>query len=79
MPSLVRTCILGRARPLPVPSKGRDGGKVVRLSSAVWLRQEEEVMANPGLSVRPSLLGLAGPRSFRPSLADVLRAAWPAD
>ena len=79
MLALVRTGILGGARPLPVPSRGRDGGEVVRLSSTVQLRQEEEVMADPSLSVRPGLLGLAGPRLFGPSLTDILRAAWPAE
>jgi hypothetical protein len=47
------------------------------LLNAVRLRQEEEVVADLGLSVRRGLLGPAGPRSFGPSLADVLRAAWP--
>jgi hypothetical protein len=34
-------------------------------------------MGDPGLSVRPGLLGSARPQSFGPSLADVLRAAPP--
>ena len=46
----------------------------MRLSSTVWLRQEEGVVADPGLIGRPGLLGLARPRSFGPSLADALRA-----
>ena len=51
----------------------------MRLSSTVWLRQEEGVVADPGLIVRSGLLGLAGPRSFGPSLADVLWATWLVD
>jgi hypothetical protein len=43
---------------------------------AMQLKQEEGVMADPGLSVRPSLLGSARPRSFGLSLASILRAAW---
>jgi hypothetical protein len=45
----------------------------------VRLRQEEGVMADLGLSVWPSFLSSAGPRSFGLSLASVLRAAWPAN
>ena len=77
MPVFVRLGALCRARPLPVPSRGHDGGEVVRLLSAMRLRQEEGVVTDPGLSVRPRSLGLAEPRSFGPSLADMLRAAWP--
>jgi hypothetical protein len=76
---LVRVGTLGWAQPLPVPFEGRDGGEVVHLSSAVGLRQEEGVVANPGLSVWLGLLGLAGPQSFMPSLAKILRATWPAN
>jgi hypothetical protein len=36
-------------------------------------------VADPGLGVRPGSLGLARPRSFGPSLADVPWAAWPAN
>ena len=61
---LVRKGALAGARALPVLSRGRDRGKVMRLSSAVQLRQEGGVMADPGLIVRPGLLGLAKPRSF---------------
>ena len=68
----VRGGTLDCTRSLFVPSRGRDGGDVVRHSSAVRLRQEGEVVANPGLIVWPSLLGLAGPQSFGLSLADVL-------
>ena len=56
----VRVGMLGCARPLSVPSRDHDGGEVVSLSSAVWLRQEEGVMADPGLSVWPGSPGLAG-------------------
>jgi hypothetical protein len=73
---VVRVSSLGWARPLPIPSRGRDGGEVMCLSSTVQLRHEEGVMANPSLSFRPSLLGLAGPRSFGLSLTGVLRASW---
>jgi hypothetical protein len=45
---------------------GHDRVEVVRLSSAIWLRQEEGVMVDPSLSVRPSSPGLAGPQSFGP-------------
>ena len=72
---IVKAGTLGWARPLPVPSGDRDGGEVMRLSSVVRLRQEKGVVANPGLNVRPGLLGLAGPRSFGPSLVEILRAA----
>jgi hypothetical protein len=75
---LVRVGTLGQARPPSVPSRGRDGGEVMRPSSVVQLRQEEGVIADPGLSVRPGLLSSAGPRSFGPLLAGVLQAAWPA-
>ena len=51
VPVLIRVGTLGWARPLPVPSRGRDGGEVMRLSSVVWLRHEGGVMANPSLSV----------------------------
>jgi hypothetical protein len=36
-------------------------------------------MANPGPSVQPGSLGLAGPQSFGPSLADVSWVARPAN
>jgi len=36
------------------------------------------IVADPGLSVRPCFLGMAGPQSFGPSLANILWAAWPA-
>jgi hypothetical protein len=75
---LVRAGVLGRARPLPVPSRGRDGGEVVHPSSVVRLRKEEGVVVDPGLSVRPGLLGSARLQSFGPLLAGVLQAAWPA-
>ena len=75
---LIRGGMLARARPLPIPSRGRDGGEVMRLSSAVQLRWEEWVVADPDLSAWPSLLGLTRPRSFRLLLAGVLRATWPA-
>jgi hypothetical protein len=74
---LVRAGTLGWARPLPVPSRGHDGGGVMRLSSTVRLWQEKGVMADPGLSVQLGLLGLAGPQSFRPPLVEILWAAWP--
>jgi hypothetical protein len=61
----VRAGTLGWARPLPVPSRGCDGGEVMRPSSAVRLRQEEGVVADPGLSVRSGLLGLTGPLVIR--------------
>jgi hypothetical protein len=48
---LVNGGTLASARPLPVPSRGHDGGEVVRLSSAVRLRQEGGVVADPGLIV----------------------------
>jgi hypothetical protein len=76
---LVMIDMLGWARPLPIPSRGRDGGEVVRLSSVVWLRYEGGVVADPCLIVRPGLLGLTEPRSFGLSLAGVLQAAWPAN
>jgi hypothetical protein len=79
MPVPVRASTLGWTRPLPVPSRGRDGEEVVRPSSAMGLRQEEGIVADLGLSIRPGLLSLAGPRSFGPLLADMLRAAWPAN
>jgi hypothetical protein len=72
--ALARVGVLSGAQPLPVPFRGRDGGEVVRFWYAVWLRQDEEVVAGPGPSVRPGLLGSAGPRSFGPSPASVLRA-----
>jgi hypothetical protein len=71
--------MLAGARPLPVSSRGRDEGEVVRLSSAVRIRQEGGVVPDPGLIVWPGLLGLSGPQSFGFSLADVLWAAWPSD
>ena len=77
MPVLARVGVLGRAQALPVPFRGHDGGEVVRFSSAVRLRQEEEVVADPGPSVWPGLLGLAWPRSFGHSPTSVLRATWP--
>jgi hypothetical protein len=43
----------------------------VRPLSVVRLRHEKGVMIDLGLSVRPSLLGLAGPQSLEPSLADI--------
>jgi hypothetical protein len=69
--------MLASPRPLPVSSRGHDGGEVVCLSSIMRLRQEGGVVANPGLIIRPGLLGLSRPQSFGFSLADVLRAAWP--
>jgi len=75
LPSTAGQCsvpILGQAQPFPAPLKSHDGGEVMRLLSTVWVRQVEGVMADPGLSVWPSFLGLAGPRSFRPSLANAL-------
>jgi hypothetical protein len=74
---LVRAGTPGGAQPLPAPFGGRDGGEVVRPLSAAWLRHEEGVVADPGLSVRPGSLGLSRPRSFGLSLTDVLWAAWP--
>ena len=68
---------LGWARPLLVPSGGQDGGEVMCLLGAVRLRREEGIVADPGLSVWPSLPSLAGPRSFGPLLAGVLRATSP--
>ena len=79
MPALARVGVLNGARPLPVPFRGHDGGEVACLSSVGRLRQEEEVVADPSPSIRPGLLGLAGPQSFRPSLASVLQALWPAN
>ena len=67
MPALARVGVLSRALPLPIPFKGRDRGDVMRFSCAVWLRQDEEVMVDPGLSVRPGLLGSARSQSFGPS------------
>jgi hypothetical protein len=75
----VRADMVGWARPLPVPSRGRDRGEVVRALSVVRLRQEEGVVADPGLIVRPGLLSLAGPRSVGHLLADMLQATWPAN
>jgi hypothetical protein len=43
----------------------------------LWLRQEEGVMSDLGLSVRPYSLGLAGPQLLGLSLADILRTEWP--
>jgi hypothetical protein len=40
-------------------------------------KAEGGITADPGLGVRPILLGLARPRSFGPSLTDVSWAAWP--
>ena len=79
MPALARVGVLSRALPLPIPFKGRDRGDVMRFSCAVWLRQGEEVRADPVPSVWPGLLGSAGPRLFGPSPASVLRATWPAN
>jgi hypothetical protein len=62
---LVRAGMLGWARPLSIPFGGHDREEVIRFSSAVRLRQEEGVMADPDLSVRLGSLGLAGPQSFR--------------
>jgi hypothetical protein len=45
---------------------GHDRVEVVRLSSAIRLRQEEGVVVDPSLSVRPSSRGLARPRSYGP-------------
>jgi hypothetical protein len=59
---LVREGTLADTRPLPVPSRGHDRGEVVRLFGPVRLRQEGGVVADPGLIVRPGLLGLVGPR-----------------
>jgi hypothetical protein len=59
---LVREGTLAGSRPLPIPSRGRDEGEVVRLFGPVRLRQEGGVVADPGLIVWPDLLGLAGPR-----------------
>jgi hypothetical protein len=53
--------------------RGHAPFKVVRL------RHEEGVVAGHGLKVQPGLLGLAGPRSFRPSLADMSWATWPSN
>ena len=69
---LVRKGVLAGARPLLVLSRGRDRGKVMRLSSVVRLRQEEGVVADPGLSVWLGSLGLARPWSFRILLTNVL-------
>jgi hypothetical protein len=74
---LVRVDVLGGARPLPVPFRGHDGGEVVRFSCSVWLRQDEEVMADPGPSIWPGLLGSTGPWWFGPSPASILRVTWP--
>ena len=76
---VVRAGKVGWARPLPVPSEGRDGGEVVHLLSVVRLRWEEGVVADPSLSIQLGLLGLARPRPFGPSIVDILRAAWPAN
>ena len=76
MLTLVRAGMLGYVRPLPIPSRGRDGGEIVRLSSVVRLRREEGVVADPSLSGWPGWLSLTGPRSFGPSLAEILRATW---
>jgi hypothetical protein len=77
--TLATVGVLSGARPLPVPFRSRDVGKVMRFLCAVWLRQDEEVVADPGPSVRPGLLGSAGPQSFGPSTASVLRVTWPAN
>ena len=42
-------------------------------------KSDEGAAADPSLGVRPVLLGLAGPRSFGPLLADVSWAARPAN
>jgi hypothetical protein len=42
-------------------------------------KAEGGVVADPGLGVRPVLLGLVGPRSFGPLLADVSWATRPAN
>ena len=54
MPILVRVGMLRWAQPLSVPSKGRDGGGVMRLSSAMWL-WHGGVVADPSLSIWPGL------------------------
>lgn len=41
-------------------------------------KAEGGVATDPSFGVRPILLGLAGPRSSEPSLADMSWAAWPA-
>ena len=76
MSALARVGVLSGARPLPIPFRGHDGGKVVRFSCAMQLRQGEEVGADPGPSVWPGLLGLARPRSFGPSPASALQACY---
>jgi hypothetical protein len=76
---LIRADTLGNTRPLPIPSRGQDGGEVVHPSSVAWPSHEEGVMANPNLSVWSGSLGLPGPRSFGPLLADMLWAAWPSN
>ena len=63
----------------PRSSQGLGRGEVMRLSSVMRPRQEGGVMADPGLAAWPGLFVLAGPQLFGPSLADVLRAAWPAN
>ena len=50
MPALARIGVHGGARPLLIPSRGHDGGELMRFSSAMWLRQEEEVMTDPSPS-----------------------------
>ena len=70
-----RAGTLGYARPLPDPFGGRDGGEVTLLLSIMRLWEEEGVVADPGLSIQPALLGLAGPWSFGLLLTSVLWAA----
>jgi hypothetical protein len=57
MLALVRAGTPSYTRPLPVPPKGRDGGEVVRPLGAMRLRQEEGVVADPGLDAWPAPLG----------------------
>ena len=56
MPTLVRTSVLGEARPLHVPLRGRDGREAMRLLMRCAAKSDEGVVADLRLSARPGLL-----------------------
>jgi hypothetical protein len=66
---------LGSISPCSLQGLGRWRGCASLARHAT--KAEGGVMADPGLGVWPSSLGLARPWSFGPSLANTLWAAWP--
>jgi hypothetical protein len=68
---------LGLTSPYSSQGSGRRRGRESLARHVA--KAEGGVVADPGLGIRPVLLGLAGPRLSRPLLADVPWAAQPAN